>query len=345
MDEQRIKQPTRHTVYVARQDSLVYSQKGRLVVDSKSKGRLLDVPSSHVARLVCFGSVSVSAGVRSWALMNGIDVLFLSRKGSYLGQLLAGHAPGRIDRLRAQLAAADDPDRSLAFARQVVLAKTRHQIKVLQRFSVRAAAAETAPRVEAMRGLCDAVKTAESVPVAMGIEGAAAKEYFAALALLVPEDMAFDGRSRRPPLDLFNAALSYAYAILLGECTSALVAAGLDPQIGMLHAKQARRQSLALDLMEEFRPLAVDQVVIRLCRRGSLKASHGAASTAEGGIFLNKEGKGILIDGYEKRMLQATSGALQGFSGTLRRHVFRQAELLAAFIDGRRQTWTGLSWR
>ena len=122
----------------------------------------------------------------------------------------------------------------------------------------------------------------------MGIEGAAAREYVAALGKIGPEDMRFAGRSRQPPADGINAALSYGYAIILGEAVSALCAAGLDPAIGLLHAEQGRRPSLALDLMEEFRPL---------------------------------------------------------ISGSLRRHLYRQAERVAACIHDPQATWTGLSWR
>src|SRR5689334_13392801 len=104
----------------------------------------------------------------------------------------------------------------------------------------------------------------------MGLEGAAAREYFTAVGRAVPEQLRFAGRSRRPPLDLVNAALSFGYTILLGEAVAALAAAGLDPAIGLLHADADRRPSLALDLIEEFRPLVVDQVVITAARRDQL---------------------------------------------------------------------------
>jgi len=100
----------------------------------------------------------------------------------------------------------------------------------------------------------------------MGLESAASRIYFSCLSRLVPPEGAFDGRSRRPPKDLANAALSYAYAILLAECTGALLAAGLEPSLGVLHASTDKRPSLSLDLMEEFRPLLVDRTVMALLR-------------------------------------------------------------------------------
>jgi CRISPR-associated protein Cas1 len=340
----RVRAPLRQVVYVGLQGSYIFSQSGRLIVQSKNKVKVINVPTSHVQRIVCFGSVAVSSGVRAWALYNGIDVIFLSRKGSYQGQQLAA-SPTRLSRLRAQLAVADDPERSLAYARQVVVAKIRHQVKLVQRFNLRETSGEAARRLDAMRLTIDLATSAPSRESLMGVEGVAAKTYFEAMSLMLPEDLQFNGRSRRPPRDVFNSAISYLYAILLGECVSALVAAGLDPAIGMFHAEQDRRNSLALDLMEEFRPYAVDQVVLRLARKGTLTAEHGETRPAEGGVYVNKAGKEILIDGYEKRMLQITSGALPDFSGSIRRHMYRQAERVAAYIGGSLDVWTGLSWR
>jgi len=182
----------------------------------------------------------------------------------------------------------------------------------------------------------------------MGLEGAAAKSYWAALSLLVPSALSFPGRSRRPPLDLFNAAIGYGYAILLGECTSALIASGLEPSLGLLHSDDDKRPSLSLDLMEEFRPYVVDQVVIKLCRSGGLKSEHARptdAGAGEPGVLLNKAGKAALVGGYERRMLQTTRGANPGFSGSIRRHVYRQAQRLATYLVDDAATWTGLTWR
>jgi CRISP-associated protein Cas1 len=196
-----------------------------------------------------------------------------------------------------------------------------------------------------MEGLLAMLPDCRTRDECMGIEGAAAREYFAALEQIVPADMHFSGRSRQPPEDLVNAALSYGYAIILGETVSALCAAGLDPAIGFLHGEQDRRPSLALDLMEEFRPLVVDQVVIAAARKAELRPEHGHREEAVHGVLLTKAGREILVAGYERRMLQHTRGALPGLSGSLRRHLYRQAERIAAIVHDPDASWTGLSWR
>jgi CRISPR-associated protein Cas1 len=146
-------------------------------------------------------------------------------------------------------------------------------------------------------------------------------------------------------MDVFNSALGYGYAILLGECVSALMSCGLEPGVGMLHTEEDGRPSLALDLMEEFRPYVVDQVVLRLSRQGGLTAEHGQRMYQSSGIFLNREGKQAVVGAYERRMLQVTRGASSGFAGSIRRHLYHQAQALAQFVLGNREDWVGLSWR
>lgn len=243
------------------------------------------------------------------------------------------------------MTAAEDPQRATPFARAVVAAKAGKQKVLLQRFTRRG---NHEPVVEAIRHidhLLAMLPDCTTRDEAMGLEGAAAREYFAALGHILPADLGFTGRNRQPPLDTVNAALSYGYAIILAEAVSALCAAGLDPAIGLFHAEQDNRPSLALDLMEEFRPLVIDQVVVAAARRAELRPEHGHHDEGRGGVLLTKAGREVLVSGYERRMLQQTRGALPGLSGSLRRHLYRQAQRVASYIEDPEATWTGLSWR
>lgn len=345
LDDHRAVDPPRRVVYVGLQGCRVRLDGGRLIVKSPSDQELLDVPAGLVERIVCFGAIGVSSGLRSWALVNGVDLVFLSRRGTYLGHAWAAESGRRLTRLRAQLAAADDPVRRLRFGRAVVEAKLRKQVVLLQRLGRRDTAEVVAEATSQISGLIGMLPDCSERDGLMGVEGAAAREYFAALGAIVPQELRFAGRSRQPPTDVVNSALSYGYAILLGETVAALCAAGLDSAIGLLHAEQDRRPSLALDLMEEFRPLIVDQVVISATRRHELRSTHGRREEGIPGVLLTRAGREAVIGGYERRMLQQTRGALPGFSGSLRRHLYRQAERVAAFVHQPGASWTGLSWR
>jgi len=239
---------------------------------------------------------------------------------------------------------ADSPLRRLLWARSVVEAKVRKQIVVMRRLGRRDDAELSREATGLMESLLPLVEQSATVEETMGLEGAAARAYFGAFGALMPEGLTFAGRSRQPPLDVVNAALSLGYTILAGEATSALAAAGLEPEIGLFHVPADRRPALALDLMEEFRPLIVDQVVAAMTARDELRPEHGRRREGVPGVLLTKAGRAAFLEAYERRMLQFTRGALPGFSGTLRRHLYRQAERLAGFIH-HDQDWTGLSWR
>jgi CRISP-associated protein Cas1 len=345
LEDHRVVEPARRVLYLGMQGAHARLASGRVIVESPQDQELLDVPSGTVERVVCFGAVGISAGLRSWALASDVDLVFLSRRGSYLGHAWPAAGQHRMARLRAQLAVADDPARLLPFARAVVEAKVRKQVVLLQRSGRRDNADVVSDAVGQMEQLIGMLADCGTRDELMGMEGAAARQYFGALGQIVPDGMRFVGRSRRPPGDVVNAALSYGYAIVLGEAVSALCAAGLDPAIGLLHTEQDRRPSLALDLMEEFRPLVVDQVVIAAARRGELRPEHGHREESLHGVLLTKAGREVLVGGYERRMLQHTRGALPGLSGSLRRHLYRQAERLAAYVHDPAAAWTGLSWR
>jgi CRISP-associated protein Cas1 len=290
-DDHRVVDPPRRVLYVALQGARVRTEAGRVVVESPNDQELLDVPSSQVERLVCFGAVGLTAGARSWALATGVDLVFLSRRGSYLGHGWPAASRTRVTRLRAQLRVVEDRPRVLAFARAVVDAKIRKQVVLLQRLTRRDTADAAAAALTQMRLLLAMLPDAEAPAELMGVEGASARAYFGVLGELMPDSLGFAGRNRRPPLDVVNAGLSYGYALLLAEAVAALCAVGLDPAVGLLHADDDDRPSLALDLIEEFRPLVVDQVVVTAARGGLLRPEHGRREDGVPGVLLTRAGR------------------------------------------------------
>ncbi|MFV0460517.1 MAG: CRISPR-associated endonuclease Cas1 [Actinomycetales bacterium] len=336
--------PTAKVLYVGLQGSRVRTQGGRVIVDSKDDAELLNVPQTQVGRLVCLGSVAVSAGFRSWALAHDVETVLASRRGKFLGVTANPAGRDRLVRLRAQLALAGSPH-ALTLARALVEAKLRKQVVVLQRFGRGESTDLVADAISQIRQLLVLLPDAHSTQEVMGLEGAAARAYFGCYGQLLPEPVRFQVRSRRPPADVANAALSLLYMVLLSECVSALHAAGLDPALGILHSSEGDRPSLALDLLEEFRPMVVDQVVLRVARSRALTVDHGRREPQRPGVLLTKAGREAVLDEYERRMLQMTRGALPDFAGTIRRHVYRQAHRLRWSIQGADEPWTGLSWR
>lgn len=391
-----------HVVYVGRDGSRVHVAKERLIVDAPDGLPQMSIPRRMVSRIVLTGNVGLSAGARSWALYNDIDVLCLSRRGTYLGQLAGPRSTANAQRLLRQAEFAADEEARLPLARSIVRAKLRNQLHVLHRLArreregsvgdvesagaamdgglevcgnagvasgggAREAAGFVTSAAAAVGGACVAsaavgvvglesacrdircimadLPDAASIEEIMGMEGAASNIYFACVAGLLPPEVSFPCRSRRPPRDMANAALSYAYSLLLGECTAALFAAGLEPSLGVLHASTEKRPSLSLDLMEEFRPLLVDRMVFGLLRSRRLRPEHAGPSDDGAGVWLTKDGKKAVVDGYEATLQRSVKGALPGFAGPWRRHIHHSAQLLGRAILEPDYDWVGVSWR
>ena len=332
-------------LYVGRDGAHIHVKAGRIIVDAPGSLPATSLPKNSVTRIVLSGNVGLSAGARSWAMRCGVDVVCLSRRGSYQGTLIGANRGAHASRLLAQVALIGDRERRVRLAASLIGAKIRGQIHVLTRIARRDEAvhvADTTAHMHAWRRSLEGARTLDEI---MGIEGACSNAYFDALSACVPADVTFDGRSRRPPRDLPNAALSYGYAILLSECVGALHAAGLEPSLGIAHAPTDKRPSLALDLMEQFRPLLVDQTVMALLRTRKLRPEHGVVEAEAGGVWLGGDGKKILVDAYEAACQRSVTGALPGYSGSWRRHIAHSAQMLARAIAEPDYQWTGVAWR
>ena len=332
-------------LYVGRDGARVHVKAGRVLVDAPGSLPSTSVPKNSVTRIVLSGNVGLSAGARSWAMRSGVDVVCLSRRGSYQGALIGANRGAHASRLLAQVALTGDRERRVRLAASLIGAKIRGQIHVLTRIARRDEAVHVADTTAHMHAWRRSLASARTLDEIMGIEGACSNAYFDALAACVPADVTFDGRSRRPPRDLPNAALSYGYAILLSECVGALHAAGLEPSLGVVHAPTDKRPSLALDLMEQFRPLLVDQTVMALLRARKLRPEHGVVEAEAGGVWLGSDGKKILVDAYEAACQRSVTGALPGYSGSWRRHIAHSAQMLARAIAEPDYQWSGVACR
>ena len=332
-------------LYVDRDGARVHVKAGRVLVDAPGSLPATSVPKNSVTRIVLSGNVGLSAGARSWAMRGGVDVVCLSRRGSYQGTLIGSNRGAHASRLLAQVVLTGDRERRVSLAASLIGAKIRGQIHVLTRIARRDETVHVADTTAHMHAWRRSLAVARTLDEVMGIEGACSNAYFDALAACVPADVTFDGRSRRPPRDLPNAALSYGYAILLSECVGALHAAGLEPSLGIAHAPTDKHPSLALDLMEQFRPLLVDQTVMALLRTRKLRPEHGVAEAEAGGVWLGSDGKKILVDAYEAACQRSVTGALPGYSGSWRRHIAHSAQMLARAIAEPDYQWSGVAWR
>ena len=196
-------------LYVGRDGARVHVKAGRVLVDAPGSLPATSVPKNSVTRIVLSGNVGLSTGARSWAMCSGVDVVCLSRRGSYQGALIGANRGAHASRLLAQVTLVGDRERRVRLAASLIGAKIRGQIHILTRIARRDETVHVADTTTHMHAWRHSLADARTLDAIMGIEGACSNAYFDALAACVPADVTFDGRSRRPPRDLPNAALSY----------------------------------------------------------------------------------------------------------------------------------------
>ena len=270
---------------------------------------------------------------------DGRALVWMSTHGRFRARL-TGRTLGNVLLRRAQHQALSDRDRTLAIARQYVAGKVQNARTLMLRAArdTPGEEDEAALRIaaDALGGLLGDIREAPDLDVLRGLEGFAARTYFAEFGLMVRGDRAaftLHGRTRRPPRDRANALLSFCYALLRAECEAALEGVGLDPQVGYLHALRPGRPALALDLMEELRPAVADRLVLRMVNRRQVRADH-FDETPGGAVSLNEEGRRATLAAYEKRKEDAVPHRLlqERIPVGLIPHV--QARLLARHLRG-----------
>jgi len=304
----------------------------RIDVEHEKK---LQVPLHHLGGVVCFGNVMVSPALMHRLADEGKSLVLLDNSGRFKARL-EGAVSGNIMLRQAQHRKAADVNYVVEIARALVAGKLKNSRSVILR-----GARETTDNDETkmlgrtaddLAASLRATKNATNLDTLRGIEGEAARGYFAALNLVVKpavrQDFALNGRTRRPPLDRFNALLSFLYAMLMNDCRSALEAVGLDPQLGFLHAVRPGRAALALDLQEEFRSILADRLALTLINRGQVTVDD--FDVREGGaVMLNDKGRRSVVTAWQERKQEEVTHPLTESKMPLALLPFIQARFLA----------------
>ena len=304
---------------------------GELRVTNRKREVLESVRLMDISDVVLMGRNQVTTPALTRLMECAIPVSWFSYGGWFQG-MAHGMPNGNALLRRAQFRAADDPERALALARSFIAGKIANQRTLIRRNH--SAATEVLREMKRCR---DEARGAGSIATLLGIEGAAARAYFSALpGLLKPKEFQwpaedlFSGRNRRPPRDPVNALLSFGYAVLTREVTHALFRAGLDPFVGYLHQPRSGRPALALDLMEEFRPLVVDSAVLLGINTGVFREDDFIV--AAGSVALTKRGRKALLEGLARRLDELVTHPVFRYRVSYRRIIDVQARLLGRHV-------------
>jgi len=327
-----------NTLFVMTQGSYVHLDNDTLRVESEGN-TISRIPLHHLGSVVLFGRCMISPSAMSRCAEDGRTITFLDQNGRFKARVV-GPVTGNVLLRHAQYTAHSDDRLRCDIAREFVAGKLQNCRANLLRAArecksgersadLRVAAENTAPLIRALPDSPD-------LEYVRGMEGQGAAVYFDAFDSMILQqrtDFRFSGRNRRPPRDRINALLSFLYAMLANDCTSALEGVGLDPQLGFLHTIRSGRPALALDLMEEFRPVMAERLALTLVNLKQLKPSHFDLRPG-GSVLLNDEGRKSVVVAYQKRKQEEVSHPLLKTKTPLGLVPHLQARLLARRIRG-----------
>ena len=275
------------------------------------------VAAQTVEQVVLMGNPQVTGDAFVYALELGLPIHYLSSFGKYLRSALPGYSRNGQLRL-AQYQVYGDAPRRLDLVKAIVSAKIQNQYAVLYRHQQRDNLLKQHKRL---------VKTQTTLDQVRGVEGLAAKDYFACWSRMLGEEWRFTGRNRRPPTDPANSLLSFAYALLQAQITAAVHLAGLDPYIGYLHEVSRGQPALVLDLIEEFRPLVADNLVLAVINNREIQVKDFTESL--GAYRLSDAGRKTFLQAFERKMNDEFKHPVFEYRCTYRRAIELQARLLA----------------
>ncbi len=341
-----------NTLYITTDGAWLRKDGANIVMEAGNevRGR---IPMHMLDSLICIGRILVSPPLLGYCAEQGICISYLSPNGRFLARV-EGPVSGNVLLRREQYRRSDDPAGCAAIVANLLIGKIRNQRAVISRglrdYGDRLAdGARSALQVARKRlaRLASRLLMERDTNLLRGLEGEAARTYFDVFNHLIriPDDnLHFRGRSRRPPLDAVNALLSFLYTLLTHDCRSALETAGLDPAVGYLHRDRPGRPSLALDLVEEFRPVLADRLALSLLNRRQL-GIHDFLRLDNGAVLLQNEARKKVLVAWQERKREELQHPFLGETAPIGLFMFLQAQLLARHLRGDLDGYPPFLWK
>jgi CRISPR-associated protein Cas1 len=338
-----------NTLYVSSQGAYVHRE-GETIVVEKEKQKVLQLPVHTLGGLVCFGNVLCSPAVLGLCAERDMAVSFLTEHGRFLAAV-RGPVSGNVLLRRRQYRMADEEEATRMIAAHLVSGKLANCRVVVNRtirdHGGKVDAAELRGASDSIGRILDRLPEARTAEEVRGCEGQAAAEYFRVFNHLIvdqKEDFVFTGRNRRPPLDEVNALLSFVYTLLAHDVRSALETVGLDPAVGFLHRDRPGRPGLALDIMEEFRPVIADRLALSLINRRQV-AGRGFKKAAGGAVVMDETTRKTVLAEYQNRKQDEVYHPYIEETVAVGLLFFIQANLMARYIRGDIDGYPPFFWR
>lgn len=298
--------------------------KANRIYISKEGEETKEIPIHKVDRIIIFEGVKISSNLIQYSIENNIEINFLKESGQYLGRVSGGEHD-RAEIVRKQVLLTSDENFRVEMSKKIIKSKLSNQITILlRRKKIDESITKNIDLIKRMKVNIENCKSVEEI---MGHEGISAKEYFEGISKTINEEFAFDGRSKRPPKDMFNAMISMAYTLLFSEINSIAASKGLYVYAGFMHSDKKGHPALISDFIEEWRSIICDSTVITIINKKCIK-KEDFNFNEDGSVYLNKNGRKILVE-YMTRKLNSEINYF-GKSMTYREALSRQID---SFIE------------
>lgn len=338
-----------NTLYITSPDRYL-SLDGENVVVLSEKREIGRVPLHNLEAIVTYGFTGASPALMGACAKRNIALSFLSSSGRFLARV-SGEVCGNVLLRKKQYFWSEEEERCLDIAKSFIIGKIYNARWVLERtvrdHSMRVDAGKLKKISEQMKHLLPAVQECDSMDTLRGLEGEGAKLYFSVfneLILQQKDTFMFSGRNRRPPLDPVNALLSFVYTLLTGMSTAALETTGLDPYVGFMHTDRPGRVSLALDLMEELRPVLADRFVLSLINKRLVSPS-GFERKEDGAVLMDETTRKTVLSAWQSRKQETIKHPFLGEKVEWGMVLYTQALLLARYIRGDMDAYPPFMWK
>jgi len=338
-----------NTLYVTSPDSYL-SLDGENIVILKKEGEKIRVPLHNLEGVVAFGYTGASPALMGACAKKDIALSFLSQHGRFLARV-AGETRGNVVLRREQYRIADQEERKLPIAKNSILGKVYNSRSVVNRMlrdhSKRVDEEKLLKVSDQLNDSLQLIKSAKKLDELRGYEGEAAARYFSVfneLILQQKDSFIFENRSKRPPLDNVNAMLSFVYTLLTHEIASALETVGLDPYVGFLHTDRPGRASLALDMIEELRPIYADRFVISLINK-RMVGEKDFERQENGTVYITDSARREILRSWQERKQEKIKHPYLGETVEWGLVPYAQAMLLSRFIRGDLDGYPPFMWK
>ena len=321
-------------LYLTEQNSVLRKTGDRLIVQ-KDDETLLSVQCHKIDAVLVFGNVQVTTQALGELLEHGIELAIFTRTGRLKGQLTSPATKNIVLRV-CQFRKYDDDAFRLAISKKFVSGKINNCLTLMRLFSYNHPEIDLRTENSDLTASLAALDTADRLDTLLGLEGSAAKTYFTAFGKMILGDFSFSGRKKRPPTDPVNAMLSLSYTMLFNEIASLLDGLGFDPYLGYFHGVDYGRESLAADIMEEFRAPVADRLVLNFVNNRVFRPDDFYANPKDNGVVFKQEALKRYFAEYESMINRELAPPATGGTATLRKCIRIQAENMAATIQDNR---------